>query len=482
MQDAVAEFDTLVLPDKRLVKRVQSFVRLAVSNPSETLPRMLQDSAQLEGAYRLVNNSRVAFDDLLAPHVRCTGARAEQASDVVVVHDTTDIETQYADGDDVGYLSTGRSGYRAHVSLALSVEPDRPARPLGVLGLQADFRLERPNYRKKKVKKRLSSAQTARSETKTFLRWERGIQASSDALQGATSIIHVADREADSYPLFCKVLQLGDGCVFRLRNDRRARQVDDDDMMEGDWSSLAEIACGLKGAFERAVPLSKRGAKSAPRSKQQHPPREARCATLNYSAMEVELRRPHYAPAELPQSIRLWLVRVWEPEPPAGQKPVQWMLLTTEPCATAADIARIVDLYRSRWMIEDYFKVLKTLCKLEQRQFESQPALLNILALFIPIAVHLLWLRTCARDTPDRPATEAFTPLQLEVLTHLSHRKMPPNPTVLQAMWVLAGHGGHIANNGWPGTQVLARAFTRLLAESAAWKAALEAHRDVINR
>lgn len=481
MQDVLAEYDNLLLPDQRLTKRVRLFVEQARSNPSESLPRMLQDSAQLEAAYRLFNNRRVTSERLLKPHVQCTSRRAQEAGNVVVVHDDTAVETPYADAVDVGYLNTGKAGYYAHVSLALSVEPNRPPRPLGVTSLETRFRPEAPRYDGKKKKNR-SSVETARSTEKAFLRWERGLEASSLALMGCHSIIHVADREADSYPLFCKVLELGDGCVFRLRNNRRARLVDDEDMLPDDWSSLSEIASGMVGQFERNVPLSKRGDKAAPRSKKLHPPREARGAQLHFSATQVELRRPHYQPATLPESLHLWLVRVSEPNPPEGEKPVEWMLLTTEPCTTAAEIARVVDLYRSRWMIEDFFNTLKNVCNVEERQFESRPALLNILALFLPIAVHLLWLRTCARDTPDVPATEVFTPLQLEILTHRAPRKMPSSPTAVQAMWVLASYGGHIANNGWPGTRVLTRAFVRLAEAVGTWQAALRAQEDVIYR
>lgn len=477
MQDVVAEYDTLILPDKRLVSRVQNFIRLAWSNPSVSLPQMLQDAAQLEGGYRLVNNGRVTLDALLAAHARGTSQRAQQSASVTVVHDTTEVETPYAEAEDVGWLKTGRAGYRAHVSLAMSVEPNRVSRPLGVLSVQADFQTSPPDYGGKKKSK--SGWQTARSTEKAFLRWERGIEASSRLLKDCASVMHVADREADSYPLFCKVLELGDGCVFRIRNDRRARRVDDEDMLGDDWSSLSEIASAMQGTFERSVPLSKRGDKAAPATKKRHPPREARGAQLHYSAAEVELRRPHYQPAALPDSLHLWLVRVWEPQPPAGEPAVEWMLLTTEPCTTPAEIMRVVDIYRSRWMIEDFFKTLKTVCKLEERQFETRHALLNILALFLPIAVHLLWLRTCARDTPDVPATEVFTPLQLEVLAHRSPRKVPDNPTAIQAIWALAGFGGHIANNGWPGPQVLGRAYIRLVEAVLTWQAALQTRAEM---
>lgn len=473
MQDVLGEFDTLVLPDKRLSQRVLSFVQCAWRDPSASLPDMLQDAAQLEGSYRLLSNTRVKCEALRASHQRRTAERARQAGDVVVVHDTTDIETAYADPSEVGYLHTGRTGYRAHVSLAISVELNRPARPLGVLSVQADFQTKRLQPGGKK--KRVSSAASARSRSKAFLRWERGVEASAEALEGCASVVHVADREADSYPLFCKVVELGHGCVFRIRNDRRAKLADDEETSD-EWSSLSEIAAAMTGTFEATVPLSKRGNKAAPARLKTHPPREARAAVLHYSAVQVEMNRPHYL-AALPQSLCLWMVRVWEPAPPQGETPVQWLLLTTEPCETAAEIMRVVDLYRSRWMIEDFFKALKTGCALEDRQLESRHALLNLLALFLPVAVHLLWLRTCARDTPDVPATEVFTPLQLTVLQHRSHRKMPEGPSALQALWALAGLGGHIANNGWPGWQVLGRAFVKLCDAVVVWKLATQAVR-----
>jgi hypothetical protein len=471
MQDVISEFEDLVLPDQRLVNRVRSFVRAAWGAPSESFPRMLQDAAQLEGGYRLLSNPRVTFEALQSAHAARTIERARSSMEVVVVHDTTEIETAYADPSEVGYLKTGRTGYRAHVSLAVGVEPNRIPRPFGVLSVLADFQTQPPT-RSGKRKSKKSGWATARSQDKAFLRWERGIEASAEALEDCSSVIHVADREADSYPLFCKVQQLGHGCVIRLRNDRRARSADSEEDAIGEWSSMAEIAASMQGTFARPVPLSRRGHKAAPAQLKTHPPREARTALLHYGAAAVEIRRPHYLPAELPASLHLWLVRVWEPAPPQGEEPIEWLLVTTEPCETAAEIMRVVDLYRARWVIEDFFKALKTGCALEERQLETRHALLNALALFLPIAVHLLWLRTCARDQPEAPATDAFTSLQLEVLRHVSHRKMPPAPSVVQALWALAGYGGHIANNGWPGWQVLGRAFVRLLDAVAIWQLA----------
>ena len=474
MEDLAEEFSCVLLPDQRLIRRWQSTFEAIQADPSKSFPLLLAADAELEAAYRLLNNERVTFEAVRGAHAQRAAERARQAGDVVVIHDTTPIETPYADPAEVGFLNTGHTGYLAHFSLAVGVEPNRCPIPFGVLSVQTEFKAEPPQQRSRKKSSRSNQSgwATARSTTKAYLRWQRGIEASADALGTDIRAIHVADREADSYQLFCTVMELGHGCVFRLRNDRRARITEDG--TDDDWSLLSEIASNLQGCCERMVPLSKRGDKGPPARLKTHPPREARGALLQYSATRVELRRPHYVPASLPETLELNLVRVWEPNPPEGEQAVEWMLLTTEPTETADDIFRVVDLYRARWMIEDFNKALKTGCLIQERQFESRHALLNVLAMFLPIAVHLLWLRTCAREAPEAPAQTAFTPLQLTVLQSLSPRKMSKNPTVVDAFLSLAKLGGHIPNNGWPGWQVLGRAYVKLVEAVATWKVAAE--------
>jgi hypothetical protein len=469
-QDVLGEFAGLILPDKRLVDRVLKFVAAAAKSPSESLPHMFEDVAGLEGAYRMLSNDRVSFEALHAPHKMRTIERSRDASSVVVVHDTSDVQTPWAKPEMVGYLNTGKAGYRAHVSLALNVASNRPVCPLGVLSSELIFR---PKFAKSKTKKRRSGADTAHCKEKEFTRWERGVDASAQALADCPSVVHVMDREADSYVLFSQIQSLKQGFVIRLRTDRRAKQADDVDD-DVDWSTLGRLATEMKGVCTRDVPLSKRGAKRAPASLKTHPPRESRNALLHFSAMNVEIAKPKYV-AGAPASLTLRFVRVWEPNPPEGEEPVEWLLITNEPCETPEEIVRVVDLYRCRWTIEEFFKALKTGCALEKRQFESRDALVNVLALFLPIAVHLLWLRACARDTPDSPATDVFTPLQLTVLRHRSHRRMSESPTAKEALWVLAGIGGHIPNNGWPGWQVLGRAYVKLLDAVEVWKLATAA-------
>ena len=74
------------------------------------------------------------------------------------------------------------------------------------------------------------------------------------------------------------------------------------------------------------------------------------------------------------RSIELKVVRVWELQPPEGEPSVEWVLLTTETIDTVADLATVVDCYRSRWVIEEFLEALKQGCSLEKRQLRSGPA------------------------------------------------------------------------------------------------------------
>jgi hypothetical protein len=142
---------------------------------------------------------------------------------------------------------------------------------------------------------------------------------------------------------------------------------------------------------------------------------------------------------------------------------VDWCLITTEAIETAEDVAAIVDAYRARWVIEEYFKALKTGCAFEKRQLETRTAILNALALFAPIAWQLLVLRQLSRDRTDTPADTVLSPLKLRVLQGHKRTKLPEGATVREAMLAIAALGGHIKNNGDPGWIVLGRGYEDLL-------------------
>lgn len=93
----------------------------------------------------------------------------------------------------------------------------------------------------------------------------------------------------------------------------------------------------------------------------------------------------------------VWVLRVWEPEPPAEVEPLEWVLLTSVSVQTAQQAWERVEWYRSRWGVEDSHQGLKTGCRLEERHLQTSEGLRRLLGLLSPLAVRLLQLRWAAR-------------------------------------------------------------------------------------
>jgi hypothetical protein len=265
------------------------------------------------------------------------------------------------------------------------------------------------------------------------------------------------DRGADSYALLAALVGQQRRFVVRLR--RMAERVVAASPEATEWERLGDVADRARYVCQREVLLSRRRSKSTPNVT--YGARPARRATLHVEACPLVLRKPPYLKHQ-PAELCLALVRVHEPEPPVGEEPIEWWLVTTEAVRTQEEVETVVDWYRARWKIEEYFKALKTGCAWRDRQLETREGLLKTLAILIPIAWNLLAIRDVARVRPKAPATTVFTARQLSLLRGLKKRPVPKNATVEQAVLAVAAEGGHLLRNGPPGWQSIGRGLERL--------------------
>jgi hypothetical protein len=449
-----------VLGDPRRSDRVRDVAESLARNPDASIPAAMVTEARLEAAYRLMNNRSVTFEALVAAQALATSERAKLWKQVLVLHDTTKMSPKFGTTESVGHLSTGNPGFFFHASLVVSGEDAK--RPLGIAHGQT---ISRKVFSKRGRK--ASGGKTAEWNNRESERWFRGIESSEEALDG-TPAIHVLDREGDSYELLAMLLERHLRFVIRCSYDRVARESEGDE-----WSKLRRLAGALDGVLSREVPISARQPKTAPRAKRKHPPRETRTATLSFAATKVTIPAPRYVKTRF-KTLDLNVVRVWEENPPADQQAIEWLLYTTEPVSTPEEVARVVDIYRARWLVEEFFKALKTGCAYESREFESYDALTTLLAISLPIACELLWLRSRSREAPNSPASEVLTPTQLQVLRAKSPRALSQNPTAAEALLAVARLGGHLKSNGPPGWQVLYRGMKSLLMFEQGWLLAME--------
>lgn len=446
--DVLNDLDSLRLGDARLDARARSIIGRLSSSPSAPLPELFPDESELTAVYRMAKRPHVSELGLLRPHVEATVARCAAVGEVLVLHDTTEFEFAAGGGrvtrEHLSLLSGRRQGFYTHVSFAVSDGP--LSVPLGVLHLQ-------PYVHRSQV----GDASAAWWEERGGLfanehdRWPEACLLADDlAMSQGVHPIHVADREDDSGAMLHRLSHAGLRFVIRCSSPHRAVSS-----VHGDAKDVAAVATQalVAGASPRTVWVRRQRAGQPPSA--DAPPRQAE---LHVRYCPVSLRVHKDA------AVSLWLVDVVETHPPAGEEPVRWLLYTTERTESEDQAWLCVDRYRRRWLIEEWFKALKTGVNYEARQLESAHSLLNFLAFAVYVATQMLVLRALHRTAPELQASELFEPDAIAVVAKFVPKaKLGPTSTLGALLSAIAAWGGHQKSNGPPGWLTLFRGYNKLL-------------------
>ncbi len=157
--------------------------------------------------------------------------------------------------------------------------------------------------------------------------------------------------------------------------------------------------------------------------------------------------------------LKVWVVRVWEVDPPEGQERLEWFLITNEVVASFEAAYRVVGWYERRWIVEEYHKGLKTGCRIESMQFTKEERLKPAIALVSIVTLKLLNLRDASRspDATTRKATQIISQDYVAVLSIWRHGKVKLDWTIHEFFYALARVGGHQnrKNDHPPGWQTI---------------------------
>lgn len=457
------------LKDRRRDARVVTIAEALAERPSESFAEVFEDPSDLEAVYRLLGNDNVGFEALLEGHVEATRKRAGALGRVVMIHDTTEFAWTRREVVrwGLGVMSSSRQGFLAHASVVASADGVRC--PLGCARM-------RPYVRARDLQsdeERSWWSEHHPSWGSEHDRWLEAVVATEEAYRDVAKLVHVMDREGDAYELFHLLWSHQWSFVIRLAQLRRVFDPETKTCCTIDKALARARVCA-----ERTITISERvDAGRPPYARKTFPAREGREARISIRACSVEMRRPQARKdlEHLEDRIPVNLVEVVELEPPEGQEPVHWMLVTTEPTETVEQVLQVVDLYRTRWLIEEYFKSIKTGCSYGKRQMESIESLLNVLAITLPIAWRLLVLRHLEREAGDAPARAVVSDVQLVLLQRRAKKcKWSSEPTVSEVLRAVARLGGHQPRNGPPGWQVLGRDWAKLMSLEAGYRLAVE--------
>jgi len=464
-----SEFKGAEFGDRRLNRRLQRIGSSVVAQPGKEFPHVM-DEGELEGFYRFLSNEKVDFARILNPHVRATSERIRAAGLALCLHDSSEFKFG---GEREGLGRPRKYGDRSfHGHFALALTADGTRTPLGVLGVHRWARTESSPTKLRKEGE--LSYRDARELPNEQDRWAALVD-EAEANTSNAKLIHIMDSEADDYDLLAKLVTDENRFVVRLCYCRR---LDAELMGTPPGQHLKGFLASLPTRCTRTIQIARRGRNDAERTRR-HGVRQERDARLAFSSASVVLRAPSYPGADVPKTIRANAVYVSEIDPPEDVEPVEWMLLTGEPITWEEDLLAVVDFYRARWVIEEYFKALKTGCAYESRQLGSFRTLEHALAIFIPIAWGMLRLRSlAAHASPERSASTVVTKTQLQVLRSEPRCRLPGRPTARDALLAIARLGGFLPRNGEPGWLVLTRGYVRLLEMERGFRLARKATGD----
>lgn len=441
---ANATFGKCQLGDKRRNKRLIKLAQQTAERPDGSTPEQTESWADCKAAYRLFDEPDVTFDAIVQPHCEQTRASCRSGDVKLIINDTTEVD--YGVHRRVSGLGpTGNGlgqGFFLHSALMLDAKDGT------VDGLAGQILF----YRKPKSKKKVAKNTRRRSADRESVVWGNLVDQVGPAPSGV-KWVHVDDRGADDFEVFCRIQAQGNSCVIRAARLNRKILTTDGHRMRLK-SLLEQLPC--QKTIELNVPATDKTSK--------------RIATLELRFSELQMPVPavktpwlqEHCPCE---PLRLWVVELREINAPKEVAPLRWVLYTMEEVTTIADAETVINWYEQRPTIEDYHKALKTGCRVESRYYETGARLERVTGMLSIVAVRLLQLKTAARETPNRPAVEV-APKQWVTLVQLA-RKKPVNPdmTVRDFLRAIAGLGGHLGRkcDGEPGWITIWRGFEKLM-------------------
>ena len=408
------EFGGAPIGDKRLSRRLVEIANEKAENPGVSYSGAVGGVwPKVKAYYRFIDkpdDSAVTMENILLPHRQRTIQRMKAQQTVLCVQDGSDLSFSNLDKcEGLGVIGTNQTGaqsrgFHLHSTMAITTE----GLPLGILHSECTA----PELKDKDDDRPCRAIPI--EEKKTFC-WIESVHdcMNLQALMPDTSIINVMDREGDFFEMFddqrwnSKNVDL----IVRAKHDRNI--TGEHKLFEAARQSPIKTRISIK--------VPRQSARSKKSKQKAKPKRPARTAEVSVRFTQVEFNPPSHHKDKDPLTV--WVVHVWEENPPANTEPLEWFLLTTIDIKSVDDALQIIKWYSLRWRIEDWHRVLKSGCKTEKAANETAERLKRTIAINLVIAWRIMLMTLLGREVPELPAEVLFSDLEIEVLKAYSKKK-----------------------------------------------------------
>ena len=452
-QWAEHEFGDAPLGDKRLSKRLVSVAAAKAEAPGRAFSGVAKgDWAATKAYYRMIDQpeeSGVSLPNILAPHRQRTVRRMMGQKTVLCVQDGSELNyTNLDQCEGLGDLKANQTGAKTRglvLHSTFAVAPN--GLPLGVLKAQCIA----PQAKSANDKRRPSRIPIEEKKTFVWMEHHRDLVALA-AEMPQTRLVSVCDREADFFEMFEEQKQnTRVELLIRAQHDRR---ISEDPFKLFAAARQAPVLSRVCVSIPR---LSARPKKSKQKARVA---RAARVTELAVRTIRIQLQPPDYYADKDP--IDIYLVHALEETPPEGQTAVEWFLLTTIDVAGAVEAEQCLRWYTLRWRIEDWHRVLKSGCNIDDLAHETAERLRRAIGINLVIAWRIMLMTLLGRETPELPAELLFSDIELRTLGAYA-KKNKQNPPLLlgEAVNLVAKIGGYLGrkHDPPPGHQLLWRGY-----------------------
>jgi len=464
------EFGQAELGDKRLRERLIKIAEDRSRRPDASYLEAVDGARDaVKGFYSFVDSKRdsVNPESILRTHRERTIERIMAQQTVLIVQDTSDLNfstRHHTKG--LGFIGTNQTeaetrGLKLHSSLALTTD----GIPLGVLKSVC--------YAPEKVGDRGKQSIGRPIEEKKSFRWLEGHRDAVEVAKKAqsTRFLDVMDREADIFELFldAEATRKRVGLLVRAKYNRN---------LEDQERNLFDELRANPNTTEMEIMVPRQRWKKAKQGKPEQKGMPARRAALTVSYQQVSIKSTRSDLRSKP-TIALWAVYAREENPPPGAKPIVWFLLTTEAVESATDAAQIIEFYKKRWRIEEWHRILKSGCKIQDHQHETAERLKRVIAIDTVLAWRIQILTLLGREVPDLPCDVFFDEWEVKVLDALKKKERGEDRrgaplTLGEAIILVAKQGGYLARKSDPppGAESIWKGLIRLSDLTAGYRLA----------
>jgi Transposase DNA-binding/Transposase Tn5 dimerisation domain len=455
------EFETIDLGDKRLNKRVMHIVENLGLAPGRTIPQSFKTWGEIKACYNFFSNDLVSEQKLLAPHLEKTIERIREYSVVLLISDTTDINYTTKEAmKGKERLDNKQNGIWLHPTIA--VTPERLN--LGIV--DANFW-----HRQPEVAEKNSASRTVRDkapiEEKESYRWLQSYLKACEIARDApeTQIINITDREGDIIEIFetaHEQTKEGSFAYFIVRSqyNRCLKEKDEESnkiqkklrQRLNETASLGEVEFTIHATEKR----------------------KGRKVKQQLKACTVTLKPGNKYKKS--KEVRVNAVMAIEENQPEGEEPLVWVFITNLPIRTFDDICKVIKYYLCRWEIEIFFKVLKSGCKIEERQLETADRMKNLISIFMMLAWRVQFTMILGRVCSEISSGEVFEAAEWKSVYKIVNNKktLPRKPPRLgEFIIMVAILGGYVNKKGAepPGIKTMWKGMARMVDFAIAWEA-----------